>query len=87
MLPQGNGGKERVNDKQNAEIRQILQNVSHNFSVIYCVKMLIKVNQFIQYFFVYICAFFSSNIKALHQKQQKLWELTTTSNSNYVQFW
>ena len=30
---------------QNVEIRRILQNGGHIFSVIYCTKMLIKVNQ------------------------------------------
>ena len=34
-----------LDNKQNAEIRQILQNVFHNFSIIYCMKMLIKVNE------------------------------------------
>ena len=34
-----------LHDKQNAEIRQIFQNECHIFSVIYCMKMLIKVNQ------------------------------------------
>ena len=34
-----------VDEKQNAEIRYILQNKYHNVSVIYCMKMLIKVNQ------------------------------------------
>ena len=31
--------------KQNPEIRQILPNGRHMFSVIYCMKILIKVNQ------------------------------------------
>ena len=34
-----------LDDKQNAEVRQIFQNGCHVFSVIYCMKMLIKVNQ------------------------------------------
>ena len=34
-----------LDDKQNAEIKQILQNVYHNFNAIHCMKMLIKVNQ------------------------------------------
>ena len=34
-----------LDDKQNAEIRSILQNGCHTFSVIYCAKMLVKVNQ------------------------------------------
>ena len=34
-----------LDDKQNAEIRQILQNGCHIFSVTYCIKILIKVNQ------------------------------------------
>ena len=40
-----------LDDKQNAEIRQTLQNECHNFSVIYCMKMLIKVNQILTVFF------------------------------------
>ena len=34
-----------LNDKQNAEIRQILQNGRYICSVIYCMKMLIKAHQ------------------------------------------
>ena len=34
-----------LDDKPNADIRQILQNGCHIFNVIYCIKMLIKVNQ------------------------------------------
>ena len=34
-----------LDDKQNAEIRQILQNGCRIFNVMYCIKMLIKVNQ------------------------------------------
>ena len=34
-----------LDDKQNAEIRWILQNRCHIFNVIYFIKMLIKVNQ------------------------------------------
>ena len=34
-----------LDDKQNTKIRQILQNGCLIFSVIYCIKMLIKVNQ------------------------------------------
>ena len=34
-----------LNDKQNAEIRLILQNECHIFNVLSCIKMLIKVNQ------------------------------------------
>ena len=34
-----------LDDKQNAEIQQILQNGCHICRVIYCTKMLIKVNQ------------------------------------------
>ena len=41
------------NNKQNAEIRQILQNVCHNFNVIYSMKMLIKKKKFIQYLLIY----------------------------------
>ena len=44
-----------LNDKQNAEIQQILQNECHNFSVIYCVKMPIKVNQIHAVSFIYMC--------------------------------
>ena len=33
-----------LDDEQPAEIRQILQTGCHSFSVIYCMKMLIKVN-------------------------------------------
>ena len=34
-----------LDDKQNAEIRQILQNGCHNFNVIHCMNMFMKVNQ------------------------------------------
>ena len=34
-----------LDGKQNAEIRLILQNGCHTFSVIYSIKMLIKLNQ------------------------------------------
>ena len=34
-----------LNDKQNAEIRQTLQNGCHIFRIIYCMKMLIKLIQ------------------------------------------
>ena len=34
-----------LDDEQNADIRQMLQNRCHTFSVSYCMKMVIKVNQ------------------------------------------
>ena len=57
-------------NKQNAEIRQILQNGSHNFSVIYCMKMLIKVNQIHAVSFT-IHVLFSIAISRLHIKYNK----------------